>query len=185
MNVGRMDKRCFHMQVVRDASRIQDAASASTFRLTCSAFTALTSLPCEALSPLLQPLCRKQLAVVIATAGLALPRQPRADILGGQPMREAINFPRLTSFSILLQNFLKPRVGSAIGRCELMQTLDRVSCLSPKECHCQLLCVVHVVVEGIAVETNLHDRWQLPPISAETQVQPPKRSPAPIFFCGV
>ena len=157
MNVGSMDKRFLRVQVVSHASRVQHAASASTFRLTRCAFTALTSLPCEALSPLLQPLCRQQLAVVIATAGLALPRQPRADIFGRQPMGEAINFPRLTSFAILLQNLLKPRIGSPIGLCEFMQTLDRISCLSPKECHCQLLGVVHIVVEGVTVETNFHN----------------------------
>ena len=74
-------------------------------------------------------------------------------------MGEAVDFPGLTSFTILLQDFFKPRIGSAIGLREFVQALDGIRSPSPKESHRQLLGVVHVVGEGVTVETNFHNRW--------------------------
>ena len=93
MNIRCMHKRLLHVKVIVHAPRVEHATSASTFCLTLGALTALTSLPCETTSPLFRPFRRKQLAVVIATAGFAPPRQPRADILGREAMGKTIHFP--------------------------------------------------------------------------------------------
>ena len=58
---------------------------------------------------------------------------------------------------------------------------NQLSFAKKKKRHCQLLCVAHVSVEWIAAETNLHHRWKLTPVTAETHIQTPERSRASIF----
>ena len=95
-------------------------------------------------------------------------------------MRKTVDLPGLTAFAVLPENLLEPRVRGAIGLHQLMEALDGVWALPPEERHGQLLHVVHVAEEGMAVEPDLLHGWKLPPIPTQAQVQTSEGAPSPV-----